>query len=110
MLPADSFCFLLFPDVSLSVALCAEPARMHWDWPHRSAAISHSETFAMNTTVTTAAPAMLLTPRQAATALCLSERKLWGLTKAGHIRAVKFGRAVRYDRADLEAAIQAAKS
>ena len=61
-------------------------------------------------TTTTPVPAMLLTPREAAAALCLSERKLWALTKAGQIRAVKFGRAVRYDRADLESAIRAAKN
>jgi excisionase family DNA binding protein len=62
----------------------------------------------MSTSTTT--PAMLLTPRQAAHELQISERKLWSLTNDGQIKAVRFGRAVRYDRSDLEAAIRAAKS
>ena len=53
---------------------------------------------------------MLLTPKQAAQELQISERKLWQMRKEGKIRAVRFGRSVRYDRADLEAAINAAKT
>ncbi len=64
----------------------------------------------MNTATSTPGPTMLLTPRQAAAELQISERKLWAITKSGQIRAVKFGRAVRYDRADLESAIRAAKN
>ncbi len=53
---------------------------------------------------------MLLTVRQAAKVLSISERTLWGLTKAGDISAVRFGgRNVRYDPADLRAWIDSAK-
>ena len=51
----------------------------------------------------------LIKPRQAAEYLALSERKLWGLTKAGDIPAVRLGRAVRYDLSDLDTFIQGAK-
>jgi excisionase family DNA binding protein len=44
---------------------------------------------------------LLLTPREAAAALAISERTLWDLTDRGIICAVKIGRAVRYDPADL---------
>ena len=54
---------------------------------------------------------MLLTARQAAKSLSISERTLWGLTKAGEIPAVRFGgRNVRYDPRDLDAWIQRAKN
>jgi excisionase family DNA binding protein len=54
---------------------------------------------------------MLLTARQAAKVLCISERTLWGLTKSGDIPAVRFGgRNVRYDPRDLDAWIQSAKN
>lgn len=43
----------------------------------------------------------LLTARQTAKVLCISERKLWELTNRGEIRHVRIGRAVRYDRRDL---------
>jgi len=50
---------------------------------------------------------MLLTPRQAARVLSISERTLWGLTKSGDIPAVRFGgRNVRYSPDDLRAWIQ----
>lgn len=39
---------------------------------------------------------LLLTPREAAAALSISERSLWALTKSGEVPAVKFGRSVRY--------------
>lgn len=44
---------------------------------------------------------MLLTRKQAAKALSISERKLWSLTNCGEIPRVPIGRAVRYDPADL---------
>lgn len=52
------------------------------------------------TTAATATDADLLTlrPREAARALGISERKLWGLTKDGKIPFVRFGKAVRYPR------------
>jgi excisionase family DNA binding protein len=47
---------------------------------------------------------MLLTARQAAKVLSISERTLWGLTKSGDIPAVRFGgRNVRYSPDDLKA-------
>lgn len=51
----------------------------------------------------------LLTPKQAAARLAISERKLWSLTHEGRIPAVKFDRVVRYDVADLNAFIQNVK-
>jgi excisionase family DNA binding protein len=54
---------------------------------------------------------LLLTVRQAAKVLSISERTLWGLTKSGDIPAVRFGgRNVRYDPADLRAWIEGAKN
>jgi excisionase family DNA binding protein len=44
----------------------------------------------------------LLTIREAAAALSISERTLWGLTKGGAVRCVRIGRAVRYDPRDLQ--------
>ena len=52
---------------------------------------------------------MLLTARQAARILSISERTLWSLTKHGQIPAVRIGRAVRYDPADLRRWINLAK-
>jgi len=52
---------------------------------------------------------MLLTARQAARALSVSERTLFSLTQAKEIPAVRFGRAVRYDPTDLRAWIEKAK-
>lgn len=43
----------------------------------------------------------LLTPRQAADLLAVSERTLWTKTKEGQIPSVKIGRSVRYDRQDI---------
>ena len=45
---------------------------------------------------------LLLTPRQAAAALAISERTLWSKTKVGEIPAVRVGRAVRYCVDDLQ--------
>lgn len=52
---------------------------------------------------------LLLTPREAAQALRISERKLWGLTASSEIPCVRIGRSVRYDISDLHAWIEARK-
>lgn len=52
---------------------------------------------------------LLYTPRQAAEALSICERTLYGLTKSGELPAVRIGRAVRYDLLDLRAYIEQAK-
>ncbi len=51
----------------------------------------------------------LLTSREAAQTLAISERTLWTLTRRGDVRSVRFGRAVRYDVADLNAMVERAK-
>jgi excisionase family DNA binding protein len=51
----------------------------------------------------------LVTVRQAAAYLAISERKLWSLKKENRLPAVKIDRSVRYDVADLDAFIAAAK-
>lgn len=51
----------------------------------------------------------LLKSREAARYLSLCERKLWAMTQDGIIPAVRIGRAVRYDRDDLDQFIQRAK-
>ena len=45
---------------------------------------------------------LLLTSRQAAEALQISERKLWGMKASGEIPYVLLGRSVRYPLADLQ--------
>ncbi|WP_428937284.1 helix-turn-helix domain-containing protein [Fontivita pretiosa] len=52
-----------------------------------------------------APPRLLLTPREAAAALAISERSLWNLAQTGQVRRLKIGRAVRYDVRDIEAFI-----
>jgi excisionase family DNA binding protein len=52
-------------------------------------------------------PQLLLTPREAAKALAVSERTLWQLTKDGTIPAVHVGRSVRYSLEGLRAWIAA---
>jgi len=52
---------------------------------------------------------LLLTPRQAAAALQLSERTLWELTRRGEIKRIKINSCVRYDVKDLEAFIEGKK-
>ena len=47
-------------------------------------------------------PRLLLTAREAAESLSISERKLWELTNCGVIKVVRIGRSVRYSRAALE--------
>ena len=51
----------------------------------------------------------LISTREAARYLAISEWKLWQLTKDGRIPAVKFDRVVRYDIADLDDFITAMK-
>ena len=46
-------------------------------------------------------PSFLLTVRDAAIALAISERKLWTLTKSGEMPVVRLGRSVRYRPEDL---------
>jgi excisionase family DNA binding protein len=53
---------------------------------------------------------LLLTPSEAAKALAICERTLWGLTRRGAIPCVRLGRAVRYHLADLQSFIQEQKS
>jgi excisionase family DNA binding protein len=54
---------------------------------------------------------LLLTQMEAAAALAISERTLWGLTAPrGEIPAIKIGRCVRYDPKDLAAWIERQKS
>ena len=52
----------------------------------------------------------LLTRKEAAQILGVSERTLWTLTEKGIIPAVPIGRLVRYDTDDLRRAIEAMKS
>jgi len=47
-------------------------------------------------------PALLLTPQQAAEALAISPRKLWGMTASGEIPHIRLGRSVRYPLDDLQ--------
>jgi excisionase family DNA binding protein len=55
-------------------------------------------------------PQLLLTPKQAALALQLSERTLWELTRRGEIPRLKIGASVRYDVRDLAAFVDAKKN
>ncbi len=45
---------------------------------------------------------LLLTPRQAAQALQVSERKLWSMKASGEIPYLILGRSVRYPAANLQ--------
>ncbi|MBL8764811.1 MAG: helix-turn-helix domain-containing protein [Phycisphaerae bacterium] len=51
----------------------------------------------------------LLTYRQAAKVLGVTERTLWTLVHEGRLPAVRFGRSVRIDPADLRRFIESAK-
>jgi excisionase family DNA binding protein len=51
----------------------------------------------------------LLRPREAAQWLKISERSLWSLTQRGELPAVRIGRSVRYDLADLVAFVETRK-
>lgn len=53
---------------------------------------------------------MLLTPRDAARLLSLSERTLYSLRRRGELPAVQVGRAVRFDVTDLRAWIDQKKT
>ena len=44
---------------------------------------------------------LLVTPKQAATALAISPRKLWSMTASGEIPHIRLGRSLRYPTADL---------
>ncbi len=50
---------------------------------------------------TPASSPLLLTPKQAASALAISARKLWSLTASGEMPHLRIGRAVRYPVGDL---------
>ena len=58
---------------------------------------------------TPGAKPLLLTPQQAAMALAISPRKLWGITDSGEIPHVRVGRCVRYLLDDLQRWIDAQK-
>ena len=57
-----------------------------------------------------AATSKLMTSKQAARYLCISERKLWDLKKTQRIPAVRIDRTVRFDRGDLDTFIEQQKS
>ena len=52
---------------------------------------------------------LLLTAREAADTLRISAKTLWALDRDGRLRAVRIGRSVRYDPADLRAFIVESK-
>ena len=54
-------------------------------------------------------PQLLLTAKQAAAALSISERTLWELTRRGEIPRLKIGASVRYDLRDCIAFIDKKK-
>lgn len=58
---------------------------------------------------TTSPTRLLLTPREAAKALSICEKTLWTLDKTCELPAVRIGRSVRYDVADLQAFIDRQK-
>ena len=63
----------------------------------------------MNMTEHIETPRLLWKSREAAAALCISERTLWKLTDEGKIPCVRIGRAVRYDPADIRSWIDSQK-
>ena len=60
-------------------------------------------------TMTPATEPMLLTVRDTARALSCCQKTVWQLTKDGKLPAVHIGRAVRYDRRDIERFIESSK-
>ena len=52
----------------------------------------------------------LMTSKQAAEYLCISERKLWDLQKLQRIPVVRIDRSVRFDRVDLDVFIEQQKN
>jgi excisionase family DNA binding protein len=71
---------------------------------------SNNGTFPTATVQRPSLEPLLLTAREAARSLAISERKLWELTKRKLIPCVRIGRAVRYSPLDLQAWIEAQKS
>jgi hypothetical protein len=53
---------------------------------------------------------LLVTSRDAARMLSISERTLWSVTKQRRLRCVRIGRAVRYAVGDLEAFVRGART
>ena len=53
--------------------------------------------------------ALLLTPREAAAALSISERSLWSLTASGDLPCVRIGRSKRYCVDELRSLIATRK-
>ena len=53
---------------------------------------------------------VLLSAKQAAESLGISQRKLWSLTNARAISSIKIGRAIRYSVDDLQSFVQAART
>lgn len=56
------------------------------------------------------APRLLLTAREAAAALRVSERTLFTWSKEGRLPVVRLGGCVRYDESDLRRLIEACKT
>jgi excisionase family DNA binding protein len=54
--------------------------------------------------------AKLLTIREAAAHLAISDRSLWTIMQQGHIRCVRIGRSLRFDPADLRRYIERNKT
>ncbi|MDG2012397.1 MAG: helix-turn-helix domain-containing protein [Pirellulaceae bacterium] len=54
-------------------------------------------------------PTLLLTATQAAEALAISPRKLWGMTQSGQVPHIRLGRCLRYPADDLRLWIDAQK-
>ncbi|QVL31729.1 helix-turn-helix domain-containing protein [Telmatocola sphagniphila] len=52
---------------------------------------------------------MLVDAREAARLLGIGARKLWEITNTRELPAVRIGRAIRYDMADIRAFIERAK-
>jgi excisionase family DNA binding protein len=96
----------------LGPALCGFMAARLWQWYAMNLTPSTLAGVERRCPVPTESPAaaqgptrLLLTPREAARSLAVSERTLWGLTHQGAIPCVRLGRAVRYDLVDLQAFI-----
>lgn len=56
----------------------------------------------MNGKETEKKPTLLLSLKEAATALAISERKLWGMTAKHEIPHIRLGRCLRYPVSDLK--------
>ena len=52
----------------------------------------------------------LMSAKQAAESLGISQRKLWSLTNARAIASIKIGRAIRYSVDDLQSFVQSART